>query len=121
MLRTTHWPVETPLHTDMTQLHHVEDDSLASGDPLHTDMTQLHHVEDDSLASGDSLHTDMTQLHHVEDDSLASGDPPEDYASTTALGRMWTGQLDSQSRPDCSCDQRTRRRESAPFTDGLNE
>ena len=60
------------LQTDMSQLQHVEEDSLASGD-------MLRKTEEDSLASEDpppSLQTDMYQLQHVEEDSLASGDPP---------------------------------------------
>ena len=36
MLKKTHWPVQTSLHTDMSQLQHVEEDSLASAD-LHAD------------------------------------------------------------------------------------
>ena len=37
MLGKTHWPMETPLKTDVSQLQHAEEDvgedSLANGDP----------------------------------------------------------------------------------------
>ena len=39
---------------------------MASGDPP-TDISQVQHVEEDSLASGDTP-ADMSQLQHVEED-----------------------------------------------------
>ena len=66
----------------MSQLQHVEEDSLTSGDTP-ADMSQLQHVEEDSLASGDTP-ADMSQLH-VEEDSLASGDTPADMSQLQQL------------------------------------
>ena len=76
----------------MTQLQHVEEDSLASGDPLQTDVSQLH-VEEDSLVSADSLHTDMTQLQHAEEDSLASGESLHTRLFGTRQELDWTARL----------------------------
>ena len=100
MSRKTHWPAQTSLHTDMSQLQHVEENSLASAD-FPADMSQLP-VEESHLPV--QTPWDMSQLQHVEEDSLASEDPPCRPSSTT-LGRNWRGQLNSPSRLVCPCDQ----------------
>ena len=51
---------------DMSQLQHVEKDSLASGDPP-ADMSQLQHVEEDSLARED-LPADVSRQQHIKED-----------------------------------------------------
>ena len=54
-------------------------------------MSQLQHVEEDSLARGDPP-TDMSQLQHSEEVALVSGDVPcRHVPATTCLGRL-TGQ-----------------------------
>ena len=92
MLRTTHWPVETPLQT--SQLQNVEEDSLVNGDPLQTcpsyNMLRTTHwpVEIPLQMCPSYSILRMThwpveiplqtfQLQHVE---LASGDPPADVS-----------------------------------------
>ena len=72
-------------------------------------MSQLQHVEEDSLACGDTLQTCLS--YNTSRKTHWPVETPADQAVRPSAGRGEDRQLDSPSRPDCPCDQPTTRSE----------